>query len=47
MKTALVDGRFKLSIWQNLRLMPLCSMIFGSILLLSALCIGLAYLATS
>ena len=43
MNTALVtDGQNKLSIWQNLRLMPLFAMIFGSILLLFALCIGLA-----
>ena len=42
MKTASIDGQYKLSIWQNLRLMPLFSMIFGGILLLFALCIGLA-----
>ena len=43
MNTALVtDGQNKLSIWQNLRLMPLFAMIFGGILLLFALCIGLA-----
>ncbi|MBY4836596.1 methyl-accepting chemotaxis protein [Pantoea sp. DY-5] len=42
MKTASIDEQYKLSIWQNLRLMPLFSMIFGGILLLFALCIGLA-----
>ena len=42
MKTASIEGQHKLSIWQNLRLMPLFSMIFGGILLLFALCIGLA-----
>ncbi|ADU69705.1 methyl-accepting chemotaxis protein [Pantoea sp. At-9b] len=42
MKTASIDEQNKLSIWQNLRLMPLFSMIFGGILLLFALCIGLA-----
>ncbi len=43
MKTALVtDGNNRLSVWQNLRLMPLFSFIFGGILLLFALCIGLA-----
>ncbi|ERK17875.1 Methyl-accepting chemotaxis protein III (ribose and galactose chemoreceptor protein) [Pantoea sp. AS-PWVM4] len=42
MKTASIDEQHKLSIWQNLRLMPLFSMIFGGILLLFALCIGLA-----
>jgi len=42
MKTASIDGQYKLSIWQNLRLMPLFSMIFGGILLLFALCIALA-----
>ena len=43
MNTALVtDGQNKLSIWQNIRLMPLFSLIFGGILLLFALCIGLA-----
>ncbi|MDZ7278061.1 methyl-accepting chemotaxis protein [Pantoea eucrina] len=42
MKTASIDGQHKLSIWQNLRLMPLFSIIFGGILLLFALCIGLA-----
>jgi len=42
MKTASIDGQQKLSIWQNLRLMPLFSIIFGGILLLFALCIGLA-----
>ena len=42
MKTASIDEQYKLSIWQNLRLVPLFSMIFGGILLLFALCIGLA-----
>ena len=42
MKTASIDEQYKLSVWQNLRLMPLFSMIFGGILLLFALCIGLA-----
>ena len=42
MKTASIDEHYKLSVWQNLRLMPLFSMIFGGILLLFALCIGLA-----
>jgi methyl-accepting chemotaxis protein III, ribose and galactose sensor receptor len=42
MKTASIDEQYKLSIWQNLRLMPLFSMIFGGILLLFALCIALA-----
>ena len=42
MKTASTDVDNKLSLWQNLRLMPLFSVIFGGILLLFALCIGLA-----
>ncbi|WP_409075754.1 methyl-accepting chemotaxis protein [Pantoea sp. C3] len=43
MNTAqVIDGQYKPSIWQNLRLVPLFSMIFGGILLLFALCIGLA-----
>ncbi|PPS59312.1 hypothetical protein CRX72_20840 [Pantoea sp. BRM17] len=42
MKTASIDVDNKLSLWQNLRLMPLFSVIFGGILLLFALCIGLA-----
>lgn len=43
MNTALVnDGQNTSGIWQNLRLVPLFSLIFGGILLLFALCIGVA-----
>jgi len=42
MKTASPDVNNTLTIWQNLRLMPLFGLIFGGILLLFALCIGLA-----
>lgn len=43
MSTArITDGQYKPGIWQNLRLVPLFSMIFSGILLLFALCIGLA-----
>ncbi|MDL4913845.1 MAG: methyl-accepting chemotaxis protein [Enterobacterales bacterium endosymbiont of Blomia tropicalis] len=43
MNTAqVIDGQYKPGIWQNTRLVPLFSMIFGCILLLFALCIGLA-----
>lgn len=36
------DGHKSAGIWQNLRLVPLFSLIFGGILLLFALCIGVA-----
>ena len=36
------DGQKSAGIWQNLRLVPLFSLIFGGILLLFALCIGVA-----
>jgi len=43
MNTALDnDGHKRAGIWQNLRLVPLFSLIFGGILLLFALCIGVA-----
>ena len=43
MNTALDnDGQKSAGIWQNLRLVPLFSLIFGGILLLFALCIGVA-----
>lgn len=43
MNTALDnDGHKSAGIWQNLRLVPLFSLIFGGILLLFALCIGVA-----
>ena len=43
MNTALDNnGHKSAGIWQNLRLMPLFSLIFGGILLLFALCIGIA-----
>ncbi|NYS28759.1 MULTISPECIES: methyl-accepting chemotaxis protein [unclassified Pantoea] len=43
MNTALDnDGHTSAGIWQNLRLVPLFSLIFGGILLLFALCIGVA-----
>lgn len=43
MNTALDnDGQKRAGIWQNLRLVPLFSLIFGGILLLFALCIGVA-----
>ena len=41
-KTRVTDEQNRLSVWQNLRLMPLFTIIFGGILLLFALCIGLA-----
>lgn len=36
------NGQKSAGIWQNLRLVPLFSLIFGGILLLFALCIGVA-----
>ncbi|WP_210483859.1 methyl-accepting chemotaxis protein [Pantoea ananatis] len=43
MKTTLVnEGHHNVSFWQNLRLVPLFSLIFGGILFLFALCIALA-----
>ncbi len=43
MNTTLInEGHHNVSFWQNLRLVPLFSLIFGGILFLFALCIGIS-----